>query len=290
MSTPRRRSGRGAPLVLLHGVGLDHTLWDDLAPLLEPRFDVLRYDLLGHGAAPGIQGAANIGQFIEQLDAELDAAGWGEANVLGYSMGGLIAGAYAAARPCRVTRLVLLSTVFQRTPDEVQAVKARLVAAATQDVATSAAVSLQRWFTPAFEAARPERVAAIGHRLIKNNRANFLAAYRLFAHGDALLAQAAPDIACPTLVMTGGDDVGSTPRMTRALGRALPDARVRVLDGQRHMLPVEAPEALASALHGFLLPGGQSDARPDGMPDRTNDPAVHPLRGPSSSPFPGPRM
>lgn len=254
MSTPRRRSGRGAPLVLLHGVGLDHTLWDELAPLLEARFDVLRYDLLGHGAAPGIHGVARIEDFIAQLDAELDLAGWRKACVLGYSMGGLIAGAYAAARPQRVDRLVLLSTVFQRTPDEVQAVMARLEAAATQDVQAAAAVSLKRWFTPAFQAARPERVAAIGQRLVRNDRANFLAAYRLFAHGDPVLAQAAPDIACPTLVMTGDEDVGSTPRMSRGLARALPDARLRVVDGQRHMLPVEAPDAIATALHAFLLP------------------------------------
>ena len=116
MSAPRRRSGHGTPLVLLHGVGLDHTLWDDLTPLLEAGFDVLRYDLLGHGAAPGLAGPADVQDFVAQLDAELDQAGWASACVLGYSMGGLIAGAYAAARPHRVTRLVLLSTVFQRTP------------------------------------------------------------------------------------------------------------------------------------------------------------------------------
>ena len=63
----RQRSGRGEPLVLLHGVGLDHTLWDDLAPLLAPDFEVLRYDLLGHGAAPALRGPAAIGDFIAQL-------------------------------------------------------------------------------------------------------------------------------------------------------------------------------------------------------------------------------
>ncbi|MGE8677378.1 MAG: alpha/beta fold hydrolase [Achromobacter marplatensis] len=254
MSTPRRRSGQGAPLVLLHGVGLDHTLWDDLVPLLEPDFDVLRYDLLGHGAAPGIAGEARVQDFVAQLDAELDLAGWPQANVLGYSMGGLIAGAYAAARPRRVSRLVLLSTVFQRTPEEVRAVTARLAAAATQDVEAAAGVSLQRWFTPGFQAARPERVAAIGQRLLRNDRANFLAAYRLFAQGDPILAHAAPDIACPALAMTGEEDVGSTARMTRGLARALPDGRARVVDGQRHMLPVEAPAVVAAALQAFLLP------------------------------------
>ncbi|KAG1458473.1 hypothetical protein G6F57_014679 [Rhizopus arrhizus] len=96
---------------------------------------------------------------------------------------------------------------------------ARLAAAATQDVEAAAGVSLQRWFTPGFQAARPERVAAIGQRLLRNDRANFLAAYRLFAQGGPILAHAAPDIACPALAMTGEEDVGSTAHMTRGLAR-----------------------------------------------------------------------
>ncbi|EHK63012.1 alpha/beta fold hydrolase [Achromobacter arsenitoxydans] len=251
MNAQRQRSGRGEPLVLLHGVGLDHTLWDDLAPLLEPDFDVLRYDLLGHGAATPLRGTAQIEDFIAQLDDELDHAGWRGASVLGYSMGGLIAGAYAAARPQRVSRLVLLSTVFRRTDEEAAAVRARLASAATQDVQAAAGVSLARWFTPEFQARRPERVARIGQRLLDNDRASFLAAYTLFAHGDPILAQAAPDIACPVLVMTGEHDVGSNPRMTRDLARALPSACARVAPGQRHMLPVEEPATVAAALRSF---------------------------------------
>lgn len=252
MNTQRRRAGRGEPLVLLHGVGLDHTLWDDLAPLLEPDFDVLRYDLLGHGAAPALRGQADIQDFIAQLDAELDAVGWQQATVLGYSMGGLIAGAYAAARTDRVSRLVLLSTVFRRTEEEAAAVRARLASAATQDPQEAAKVSLTRWFTPAFQAARPARVAQIEQRLLDNDRESFLSAYALFALGDPLLAQAAPDIECPVLVMTGEHDVGSNPRMTRELARALPRACARVAPEQRHMLPVEEPGTVAAALRSFV--------------------------------------
>lgn len=254
MSAHSRRTGRGEPLVLLHGVGLDHTLWDDLAPLLEPDFEVLRYDMLGHGHAPAIDASVTVQDFIAQLDAELDRAGWQSANLLGYSMGGLIAGAYAAACPQRVNRLALLSTVFRRSPEEARAVLARLDAAATQDPQAAAQVSLQRWFTPAFQAARPERVACIGQRLLDNDRASFLAAYRVFAQGDPILAQAAPGIACPALVLTGELDVGSTPRMTLELAEALPHARAQVVPGQRHMLPVEEPAIVAAALRGFFLP------------------------------------
>lgn len=251
MNMSLRRSGCGEPLVLLHGVGLDHRMWDDLVPLLEPHFDVLRYDLLGHGAAPRIQDVVTAQNFIEQLDIMLEQAGWRSATVLGYSMGGLIAGAYAAARTERVARLVLLSTVYQRTPDEARAVLARLDAAATQDVEAGAQVSLARWFTPHFQAEHPDRVTPIGQRLLDNDRSNFLAAYRLFAQGDPILTQAAANIVCPVLVMTGEDDVGSTPRMTRDLASALPCARAQVVAGQRHMLPVEDPYTVATALREF---------------------------------------
>lgn len=270
MTMQRRRTGRGEPLVLLHGVGLDHTLWDDLAPLLEPDFDVLRYDLLGHGAAPALRGPADIQDFIAQLDAELDRAGWQQATVLGYSMGGLIAGAYAAAHPERVSRLVLLNTVFRRTDEEAAAVRARLDAAATQDPEAAAKVSLTRWFTPAFQAARAARVAQIEQRLLGNDRQSFLSAYTLFALGDPLLAQAAPDIACPVLVMTGEHDVGSNPRMTRDLARALPRACARVAPGQRHMLPVEEPGTVAAALRSFVSahPAVPNPARTPSTPAR----------------------
>jgi len=253
MNTHSRRSGQGEPLVLLHGVGLDLTLWDDLAPLLEPDFDVLRYDLLGHGASTPLRGPAAIADFIAQLDAVLDQAGWRDANVVGYSMGGLIAGAYAAARPDRVRRLVLLNTVFRRTPEESAAVQARLAAAATQDVYAAAEVSLARWFTPAFQIRRPERAAQVGQRLLDNDRSSFLSAYALFANGDPILTQAAREVRCPALVITGEDDVGSNPRMTRELAQALPDASAVVVPGQRHMLPVEQPEVVAAALQGFFL-------------------------------------
>lgn len=270
MTMQRRRTGRGEPLVLLHGVGLDHTLWDDLAPLLEPDFDVLRYDLLGHGAARALRGPADIQDFIAQLDAELDRAGWQQATVLGYSMGGLIAGAYAAAHPERVSRLVLLNTVFRRTDEEAAAVRARLDAAATQDPEAAAKVSLTRWFTPAFQAAHPARVAQIEQRLLGNDRQSFLSAYALFALGDPLLAQAAPDIACPVLVMTGEHDVGSNPRMTRDLARALPRACARVAPGQRHMLPVEEPGTVAAALRSFVSahPAAANPARTPSTPAR----------------------
>ena len=251
MSATQRRSGQGEPLVLLHGVGLDHRLWDDLAPYLEPDFDVLRYDLLGHGSASPLGNAVTPEDFAKQLDDVLDEANWKNAHVLGYSMGGLIAAHYAATRPTRLKRLTLLSTVYQRTEAEVAAVQSRLDASTTQDAKASTTVSLARWFTPAYRQTHEARVQAIGQRLLDNDRKSFLHAYRMFATGDRLIDPKA--IHCPALVMTGRDDVGSTPRMSEDLAADLASAQLRIVAGQRHMLPVEAPAAVAQALRDFLL-------------------------------------
>lgn len=252
MNAAQRRSGEGEPLVLLHGVGLDHHLWNDLAPCLESDFEVLRYDLLGHGQAAPLRAAVTPEDFAIQLDQILDHAGWNDVHLLGYSMGGLIAGHYAATRPARVKRLALLSTVYQRTEAEAAAVCARLDASATQDAQASTEVSLARWFTPAYRQSHEARVQEIGQRLLANDRTSFLHAYRMFATGDRLIDTRA--IRCPVLVMTGSDDVGSTARMSAALAADLPQSQLQIVAGQRHMLPVEAPGTVAQALCGFFSP------------------------------------
>ena len=95
-------------------------------------------------------------------------------------------------------------------------------------------------------------MAAFRRRLLDNRQPDFLAAYRLFAAGGDVLPQAAPRIACPTLVMTGAQDPGSTPRMAAELATAIPRAMLDVVPEQKHMLPVENAPRVAAALEAFL--------------------------------------
>ncbi|MFN0301861.1 MAG: alpha/beta fold hydrolase, partial [Burkholderiales bacterium] len=60
-------SGRGPALVLIHGVGLDLTMWDATLPILEPHFTVIRYDLIGHGATPAAGSRVTLDEFVAQL-------------------------------------------------------------------------------------------------------------------------------------------------------------------------------------------------------------------------------
>jgi pimeloyl-ACP methyl ester carboxylesterase len=89
-----------------------------------------------------------------------------------------------------------------------------------------------------------------------NDRAGFLAAYRVFAEADAAFAGRLGALAFPALVMTGDCDPGSTPAMARAMAAELPDARLEILPGARHMMPVENAAAVNRALRSFLGDGG----------------------------------
>jgi 3-oxoadipate enol-lactonase len=246
--THYRASGAGAPVVLVHGVGADLEMWEAVAARLAPTHRVIRYDMIGHGASAKPPGPYQLGAFVRQLEGLADGLGLERFALAGFSMGGLVAQGFALAQGARVDRLVLLNTVFDRSPAERAAITARVGEIATGGYAASIAPALERWFTPEFRARRPEVVAAVRRRMETNDAAAYAAAYQVFATADAELAPAIGRIAAPTTVVTGTDDQRSTPAMARAMADRLPRARLRILAGQRHMTPLEVPDAIAAII------------------------------------------
>ncbi|MET2718839.1 alpha/beta fold hydrolase [Streptomyces harbinensis] len=232
-------------LVLLHGVGLDHTMWEPAAVLLSDRFTVLTPDLPGHGARPPVPDGITLAELADDIAATVPAG----AHLAGFSLGALIAQHVALHHPGRAATLTSISSVCRRTPGERAAVLARLRTAET-DVAASAAASLERWY--AGTDIGPALVARTEATLLANDPGSFLACYRVFATADAELAPRLAEITTPALALTGADDPGSTPAMTHRLAAALPDCRAVVVPRARHMLPVQCPEAFADALTHFI--------------------------------------
>ena len=124
--THYRRSGSGAPIILIHGVGADLEMWEPVAERLAPLHDVVRYDMLGHGASAKPPGPYRLDDFVDQLRRLVDGLGFERFVLAGFSMGGLVAQGFALAAPARVERLVLLNTVFDRSAQERAAVEARV--------------------------------------------------------------------------------------------------------------------------------------------------------------------
>jgi pimeloyl-ACP methyl ester carboxylesterase len=105
------RRGQGPPLVLLHGMGSTSATWDACAALLEDRYTVVTFDLLGHGRSPVPDDPAEYTRDAALADLDDVLADLDEPAVLvGHSLGGYLALAHAATRPGAARGVVVLNT------------------------------------------------------------------------------------------------------------------------------------------------------------------------------------
>ncbi len=242
--------GAGAPVVLIHGVGADGSSWDEIAPVLTPRFTVIRLDLRGHGRSGHIDGALALEDFARDVVDVLDVAGAARAHVVGFSLGGMIAQALALDHAARVNRLVLLSAVAGRTEQERARVRERLEILRTQGIGAITGAAQDRWFTAGFIARHPDLVRQRMEQLQRNHAPSYAAAYTVFSTSD--LGERLHAIRKPTLVATGEHDVGSNTRMARFMLEQIPGAALRILPELKHSVLVEAPDTIAAMLLEFL--------------------------------------
>jgi pimeloyl-ACP methyl ester carboxylesterase len=240
----------GVPLVLIHGVGLDHTMWRGVMTALPDR-RTIAYDMLGHGNAAKPPGPYTLGMFVDQLSNVVDALDC-DVDLVGFSMGAMVAQSFALSPGGRhIHRLVLLNGVHDRSAGERQAIVQRVEDVRAGHFMDSVEPALERWFTPAFAAEHFAIVATVRQRLLSNDLRAYADAYEVFASADADLAARTAGISVPTLVATGGEDQRSTPAMAAGLAATLPHGRVAILPNLRHLTPIEAPDEVAALIDHF---------------------------------------
>ncbi len=120
-------AGEGPPLILLHGLFGAGQNWGAIRKALAPRFRVLTPDLRNHGHSPRAAGMT-YAAMADDIARTLDAAGIPQAAVLGHSMGGKAAMAFALAHPARVGRLVVADIAPVRYPPGLRAYVAAMQA------------------------------------------------------------------------------------------------------------------------------------------------------------------
>jgi (E)-2-((N-methylformamido)methylene)succinate hydrolase len=238
------------PLVLVHGVGLDHTMWLPVMSAL-PHRRTIAYDMIGHGRAAKPAGPYTLDTFVDQLSNVAEALDC-EIDLVGFSMGALVAqGLALSPGSCRIRRMVLLNAVYNRTSDERRAIVDRVAEVRAGGFFATVEPALQRWFTLGFAAERPDVVDSVRQRLLDNDARPYADAYEVFATADTALVDRVGDIAVPTLVATGADDQRSTSAMAVALADALANGRPVILPGLRHLTPLEAPDVVAKLIADF---------------------------------------
>lgn len=248
---PAPRHG-GEAVIFLHGAGMDHSAWALQAPLLGGRgHAVLVPDLPGHGASGGSP-LPDIGSIAALVWRLADRLGLRRVGLVGHSMGALAALAAAARFPQRTERLALLGAAIALP------VNAMLLDAA--DARPEEAIGMiAGWGLGRRAGLRGGNVP--GASLDRVVRAMLAGSRPGVLHADLAAcaawrdgAAAAAAIACPTLVITGGEDRMAPARRGAELTAAIPGAVLEVVPSTGHMVMLEEPGLVADALTGFWSP------------------------------------
>ncbi|MDX8535057.1 alpha/beta fold hydrolase [Mesorhizobium sp. VK25A] len=246
------RAGSGAPVLLIHGVGMSAAIWQPQIAAMQDRFDVVAIDMLGHGVSPLPPENAQLSDFADQAIRLLDHLGLDRVAVVGHSMGALVAQELALRAPARVSALVCLNTVFRRPPDLAQAVRQRAAALGGPSDPSAIAATIARWFGNPIPPALSDAAATARAALDSVDAEGYARTYRLFANSDTAHADRLADLAVPALFMTGSDDRNSTPAMSAAMARLAPAGRCVVLSGEKHMMTIASPQKVTQRITAFL--------------------------------------
>ncbi len=243
---------RAPAVVLIHGLGLNRHCWQWTEPVLRERFRVLSYDLFGHGETSPPPATPLLGLFSLQLQDLMSHCRISSAAVVGFSLGGMIARRIAQDAPDRVRALGILNSPWRRTPKAQAAILARVKQALEHGPSATVEAALERWFNDAFRSKNPEMMDLVRGWVTANDPAIYHTIYRVLADGIDEITAPDPPISCPTLVMTGDEDYGNGPEMTRAIAADISGSDVCILRGLRHMALAEDPDAVNGPLVDFL--------------------------------------
>ena len=97
--TVYERQGAGPTILLVHGLGLNRNMWQWLMPDLLPHFDVISFDLFGHGDSPKPPSPPSLTLFSSQISTIIKAVGAETAAIVGFSLGGMIVRRFACDYP-----------------------------------------------------------------------------------------------------------------------------------------------------------------------------------------------
>lgn len=242
----------GAVVVLIHGLGMHHEMWQWQRPALEEQYQVVTYDLLGHGQTPPEATAPSLTTFAVQLCDLIDHLGYQRVAVVGFSLGGMIARRFAMDFPDRLCGLGILHSAHQRLGGEPGDVKARVDLVRREGPQATVEVALKRWLTEEYRDSHPDETNMIRQWILANDRDVYPGNYQVLLDGVDELIAPDPPVTCPALVVTGTDDPGQTPTMAERIAAEIKGSTLAILPGLRHMGFVEQPGVYDTLILDYL--------------------------------------
>jgi len=231
----------GPPLVLIHGAGGSRLHWPPSLRRLDGA-RTLAVDLPGHGRSPG-PGEASVEDFSQRLRDWRRAVGLSLPVLVGHSMGGAIALAWALAEPAQVAGLVLIGS----------AARIRVNPVLLEEASRSETfpVAVERILSWSYASEVDPRLIELARRRLIEAGAQVLATD--LAACDAFdVRHRLGEIQLPTTIVVGRQDRMTPLKLCEELRAGIVGARLEIVEAAGHMVIQEQPGAVAGSLGNFL--------------------------------------
>jgi 3-oxoadipate enol-lactonase len=242
-------AGSGKTLVLTHGLGGNRQAWETIIPLLTGHYQVLTWDVRGHGQSDKPEGKYSAGLFANDLAALLKVLDIGGAFVLGHSMGGVVALRFALDFPDLCNALIVSSSSAEVNPratkywqDLANTVLEKGMEAIPSDPT--------RTFTKSFIEKNPEMVEEFARNRAVNDPGAYVKA--ALAVSEYNYNEELGKIHCPTLIIVGNEDMTTPPGGSVKMSRLITGSKLVIFDDCGHLSYVEQPEVFSKSILDFL--------------------------------------
>jgi len=244
------RNNKTTPIVFIHGVGLDREMWSPQISYFK-NYSTITYDLLGHGKTPLDKEKVTMKDFADQLIYLIKYLKLDKVNLVGFSIGSIIALNFAADYEEKLNSLTLIATTYKRNDKQRQEVIDR-VNLAKKNLPISK-LALERWFTNKYLEKNPHIYDKFIKILTKKSQdqQNFIKAYELFANYQDDIKKI-KKIKTKTLVMTGSNDPGSTPDMSKKLSNDLENSIFQEIKNGKHLCSIECADDVNINIKKFI--------------------------------------
>ncbi len=241
-----------APVVCMtHSLTSDGGMWaEQVGPLLAAGFQVLRLDMRGHGGSRPFAGPYTIEALAGDVVAILDALGFPKVHLVGLSMGGMIGQVIAADHPGRLASLMACCTTCRWEGDD-SFMRDRMALVEREGRLDGIVdANMERRYSPAFQPRRPERWRALRETFLGTSVPGYLGCMAAILAHDVSARLA--DVAIPTLVLAGSDDLATPPPQNREIAARIRGAEYVEIAGGRHFPNVEFDDAFNRIMLDWL--------------------------------------
>jgi pimeloyl-ACP methyl ester carboxylesterase len=246
------RCGSGETVVLIHGVGMNKNVWAPQVLILKESFDVLVYDMWGHGESDLPDGELALSDYVQQLIDLMSELQISKAHVVGHSIGALIALTFACNHSDSCKSVSAITAVFDRPAEKSTAVKKRAAEILADGNARNDAETIERWFG-SFETNPYSEAAPVAKQALADvDPMGYARAYSVFANSSGIDSDSLSRLVPPSLFLTADGDPNSTPEMSQKMSEIAVNGHLEVIAGHRHMVTLSAPEQICELLTTFF--------------------------------------